>query len=59
MQHHDFDFIFDLVVVSVGFKILSERFLGFHKVQKVDTLFTYYFVNNKIVKFQTGCSMHE
>ena len=33
----DLDLTFDLVIVTMSFKILSGLFLGFHKVQKVDT----------------------
>ena len=33
----DLDLTFDLVILTMSFKILSGLFLGFHKVQKVDT----------------------
>ena len=31
----DLDFTFDLVIVTMSFKILSRLFVGFHKVEKV------------------------
>ena len=37
MQRHGVTLTFDLVIVTMSFKILSGLFLGFHKVYKVDT----------------------
>ena len=33
----DLDLTFDLVIVTMSFKIFSGIFLGFHKVKKVDS----------------------
>ena len=37
MSWCDIDLTFDLVIVTMSFKILSGLFLGFHKVEKIDT----------------------
>ena len=38
MSWCDLDLTFDLVIMTLTYKILSRLFLGFHKVEKVDTL---------------------
>ena len=35
---YNLDLSFDLVIVTVSFKILSGLFLGFRKIENIDTL---------------------